>query len=256
MKGDSPAAMVRVAVIDPSRNDREDFKKLLAGTRYGVIGEANCGEEALERYDDWRPHLTVLHINAPGHRTGPGEGGIGIIRSLLKHDPKAHLVLFYEVETKFLRVNALKAGALSAIGKPFKRDDVIKALVAAESVRSTDVALQRSNVRLKKPLAVHYKRAADGFFTGMRTGVTEDISSSGLLLRTPEALGEKVVLKLEIELPAQSRLSARGKVMRCKPIIGSNQNNVGIAFTEIRDADADRLQAYISTQVAKGDKAF
>lgn len=250
------AETVRVLLIESSKENRSDFRALLTNSRYAVVGEAACGDDALAKYEEWRPQVTVLHVNAPGHHDRPGEGGIGIIKRVMEADPKARIVIVYDLDTKYLRVNAIKAGALSAVGRPYKREDVLRALAAAEAVRPGEIALQRSDVRLKKPLAVQYKKSSDGFLTGMRTGVTDDISPSGLSIRTQENLAEKTILKLEIEMPGQPKVYARGKVVRCKPVIGIGQNNVGIAFTEIKEDDVGRIKAFILTAVSKGDKAY
>ncbi len=249
------ANTVRVAII-AEEDMRNEFRGNLVGTKYVLAGEAACGDEALEKYDGWRAPLVALYANAPGHRDRPGEGGIGIIRRLLETDTKARPVVICDVGTKMLRVTALKAGAIAAIAYPFRREDVIKALATAEVSLSGEIALQRSDVRLKKPLAVQYKKTTDGFFKGMRNASTQDISPSGLSLRTPEALAEKTLLKLEIQVPGQAKIYARGKVVRCKPIVGISMNNVGIAFTEVKDEDVERLRAFILANVAKGEKAY
>jgi two-component system chemotaxis response regulator CheY len=246
---------VKVAVI-AEKFMRDELRGNLAGTKYVIAGEADFGDEALEKLDEWRPQLIALFVNAPGHRDRPGEGGIGIIKRVLEQDAKARVLAIYDVDTKMLKVAAIKAGAAGAIGYPFRRDDVIKALATAESAPSGEVALQRSDVRLKKPLAVKYKKTTDGFFTGMRNGVTQDVSPSGICMSTPEALPERLILKLEVELPGQAKIYARGKVVRCKPIVGLGMNEVGVSFTEIKEEDVERLRSFIITHVAKGGKAY
>jgi len=206
------AKNVRILVIDPSEEVRRSLRDLIVGTKYSVVGEASCGDDAVAKYDELRPQITVMDVNAPGHRDAPGGGGLEVMRRVLEKDEKARIVVVSTVDTRYLRMTALKAGAVSQVSYPFRRDELLKGLAAAETARVGAAAVQRTDVRLKKSLAVKYKKSTDGLFTSMRNVITEDISPSGLAIRTPENLAEKTVLKLEIEIPGQPKIQARGKV--------------------------------------------
>ncbi|MBI5368255.1 MAG: PilZ domain-containing protein [Planctomycetes bacterium] len=241
---------MKILLLERDEALRESFKGLLTQTAFGVDRCVANGDEMLEAYTKSPPAAVVIDMNAPGHKDKPGDGGMAHLKRLLDLDANARIAVTYTLENKMLVMNALKAGAIAKIKKPFRREEIIEALaVCTGKTKSANV--NRAGVRLKKSLALKYKKTTDGFFTRMRNGITDDISPTGISFRTEENLQEKTSLKVEISLPGQPAIAAKGQVVRVKPVVGLPMVEIAFTFTDLSPDEADRLRSFILQNVAK-----
>lgn len=82
----SPA--VRVLVVDDSLRFRDGVRVLIADTAgFELIGEANCGEEGIERAAHLRPDLVLMDVRMPGM------GGVEAARQMASRGLRAIVVL-------------------------------------------------------------------------------------------------------------------------------------------------------------------
>ena len=85
-----------------------------------VVDTAKSGEEAIEFYDKYQPDLVTMDLSMPGI------GGMEAIKQIMDKDPNAKIVVVSSLggaQDKLLE--ALEAGALSVVSKPFDEDKAI-----------------------------------------------------------------------------------------------------------------------------------
>lgn len=109
----------RVLIVDDAIFMRNMIRDVFAGSGFEVVGEASNGLEALEKYKELKPDLTTMDI------VMPFKSGIDATREIVKHDPKAVIVMCSALGQESLVMEAIEAGASDFIVKPFKPEDVL-----------------------------------------------------------------------------------------------------------------------------------
>lgn len=85
-----------------------------------IVGTAKTGEEAIELYNSFMPDLVTMDLSMPGI------GGMEAIRRIMTSDVRARIVVVSSLggaQDKLFE--ALEAGALSVISKPYEEDKVV-----------------------------------------------------------------------------------------------------------------------------------
>jgi two-component system chemotaxis response regulator CheY len=95
---------------------------ILTSAGYEVIGEAETGLQAIERYRDLRPDLVTMDI------VMPDMGGIDAVREIVKEDPNAKILMCSAMGQQALVVEAIQAGAKDFVVKPFQPSRVLEAV--------------------------------------------------------------------------------------------------------------------------------
>ena len=113
--------MEQVLVVDDAAFMRMKFKKLLTANGYQVSEAAN-GDEALTQYASVKPDAVLLDI------TMPGMDGLDALKEILHIDPAAKIAMVTAMGQQSIVMEALKAGALDFVVKPFDPDRVLAAL--------------------------------------------------------------------------------------------------------------------------------
>lgn len=111
-----------VLIADDATFMRMMIKDILIQAGFTVVGEAATGKKAVELYDKEKPTFVTMDI------TMPEMDGITAIKEILKIDPKARILVCSAMGQRELVVEALEAGALDFLIKPFKAESVIDAL--------------------------------------------------------------------------------------------------------------------------------
>ena len=109
---------VRVLVVDDAAFMRMMVKDILTKNGYEVVGEAENGMKALEKYQELKPDLTTMDI------TMPEMDGISAVKEIKKVDPNAKIVMCQQA----MVIEAIQAGARDFIVKPFQPDRVLEAV--------------------------------------------------------------------------------------------------------------------------------
>ncbi|MFZ0499342.1 MAG: response regulator transcription factor, partial [Steroidobacteraceae bacterium] len=79
--------MIRILLVDDHAVVRTGFRLLLqARSDIAVVGEAESGEAACQRYLELSPDVVVMDIAMPGM------GGIEALRRIRAHDPQARVL--------------------------------------------------------------------------------------------------------------------------------------------------------------------
>jgi len=95
---------------------------ILTSAGYEVIGEAETGVQAIERYRDLKPDLVTMDI------VMPDMGGIDAVRQIVQEDPNAKILMCSAMGQQALVVEAIQAGAKDFVVKPFQPSRVLEAV--------------------------------------------------------------------------------------------------------------------------------
>jgi len=118
--------MKRVLVVDDAVFMRNNLKMTLERNGYSVVGEAENGLVALERYRQLKPDLVTMDL------TMPEVDGITALKMIKQIDPKAKVVMITAMGQEYMVKDAIVAGAVGFIVKPFKEEHLIKTLASIE----------------------------------------------------------------------------------------------------------------------------
>ena len=112
----------RVMVVDDSRIQEIQMRKLLEGTDYEVVCYCRSGEDALAVYDEVKPDVVTMDIIMPGM------DGLETAQAILEEYPEAVIVMVSSLayEDTFEEANAI--GAKGFISKPFDGPQLLTAL--------------------------------------------------------------------------------------------------------------------------------
>lgn len=112
----------RILIVDDASFMRKMMGDILTKNGFVVVGEAGDGMEAVEKYEELKPDLVTMDI------TMPEMTGIEALKEILEEDPDAKIVMCSAMGQQAMVQEALDAGALEFIVKPFKPDRVLEAI--------------------------------------------------------------------------------------------------------------------------------
>ncbi|ABR46840.1 response regulator receiver protein [Alkaliphilus metalliredigens QYMF] len=112
----------RVLIVDDAGFMRMTIKDVLTKNGYEVVGEAENGLKAVEKFKELEPTLTIMDI------TMPEMNGIEAVKEIKKIDANAKVIMCSAMGQKSMVIEAIKAGAKDFIVKPFQEDGVIQAV--------------------------------------------------------------------------------------------------------------------------------
>lgn len=113
---------IKVLVVDDAAFMRMMVKDILSKNGYEVVGEAENGLKALERYQELKPDLVTMDI------TMPEMDGISAVKEIKKVDPNAKVIMCSAMGQQAMVIEAIQAGARDFIVKPFQPDRVLEAV--------------------------------------------------------------------------------------------------------------------------------
>lgn len=114
--------MKKVLVVDDAAFMRLSLKMLLEKSGFDVVGEAENGLKAIQLYKQLKPDIVTMDL------TMPEMGGIDAIKMIKAIDNNAKIIVISSMGHEILVREAIVAGAVSFIVKPFKEDVVSKQL--------------------------------------------------------------------------------------------------------------------------------
>ncbi len=112
----------RVLVVDDAAFMRMMIKDILRKGGYEVVGEAEDGSKAIDKYRDLHPDLVTMDI------TMPDMDGISAVREIRKMDPYANIIMCSAMGQQAMVIDAIQAGAKDFVVKPFQPDRVLEAV--------------------------------------------------------------------------------------------------------------------------------
>ncbi len=111
-----------VLVCDDAAFMRMMIKDILTKNDYNVVGEAENGAKAVEKYNELQPDLVLMDI------TMPEMDGIQALKKIRETDSKAVVIMCSAMGQQAMVIEAIQSGAKDFIVKPFQADRVIEAV--------------------------------------------------------------------------------------------------------------------------------
>ena len=112
----------RILVADDARFMRQLIREIIEPEGFEVVGEAADGRAVVEEFERLRPDVVTMDI------VMPKRSGIDAVREILALDPTARVVMVSALGQEALVMEALQAGAVDYVVKPFKPDAVVATL--------------------------------------------------------------------------------------------------------------------------------
>lgn len=187
----------KVMIVETDPKLQADLAKILRASPHATTSEAVEPEDAMQLYAKTRPDVVITRLVFAPKGNQPRLGGIDLMRLLKTVDEKVKVIVSYDVNTKYLVMNAKREGAAGQIMRPYKYQAVLRAIGDVVHPDSGGGPL----VKLKDPVHVKYKVAGKWLPSGQKDASTPSMAFDQIVLNMEEELAVGTQLKLEIELP-------------------------------------------------------
>lgn len=114
--------MPKVLIVDDAAFMRMSIKNMLQGSEFEIVGEAENGKEAIEKYMEHKPDIVTMDI------TMPVMTGIDAVKEIMKLDPSAKIIMVSAMGQEEMVKTAIIGGAKYFMVKPFQQDMLLKTL--------------------------------------------------------------------------------------------------------------------------------
>ena len=111
-----------ILVVDDAAFMRMMIKDILTKNGYNVVGEAENGAKAMEKYNELKPNLVLMDI------TMPEVDGIQALKNIKAADANAKIIMCSAMGQQAMVIEAIQSGAKDFIVKPFQADRVLEAV--------------------------------------------------------------------------------------------------------------------------------
>ncbi|MBB5323559.1 two-component system chemotaxis response regulator CheY [Anoxybacillus tepidamans] len=117
--------MAKILIVDDAKFIRMTLSNILRKVNHEIVGEGENGKEAVELYRTLKPDIVMLDI------TMPVMNGIEAVKAIKQIDPKAKIIMCSAMGQQKMVVEAIEAGAIDFIVKPFEESRVMEAVARA-----------------------------------------------------------------------------------------------------------------------------
>lgn len=111
-----------ILICDDAAFMRMMIRDILTKNGYNVVGEAENGARAVEKYSEVSPDLVLMDI------TMPEMDGIQALKAIRAKDPNAKVIMCSAMGQQAMVIESIQSGAKDFIVKPFQADRVIDAV--------------------------------------------------------------------------------------------------------------------------------
>ena len=111
-----------ILICDDAAFMRMMIKDILSKNGYNVVGEAENGAIAVDKYAELKPDLVLMDI------TMPEMDGIQALKSIRSNDPNASVIMCSAMGQQAMVIESIQSGAKDFIVKPFQADRVLEAV--------------------------------------------------------------------------------------------------------------------------------
>jgi two-component system chemotaxis response regulator CheY len=108
-------------VVDDSQFMRMRLTALLSQYSHEVI-QAENGEEAVQTYRQIQPDAVLMDV------TMPQKDGLTALAEIRQFDPQAKVIILTALDQQSLALQAVQAGAIDFLVKPYNPERIVKAL--------------------------------------------------------------------------------------------------------------------------------
>jgi len=114
-----------IMIVDDAAFMRMMLKDILTKNGFSVVGEAENGAVAVEKYKELQPNLTIMDI------TMPEMDGLQAVKEIRKLDSKARVIMCSAMGQQSMVIEAIQSGAKDFVVKPFQAERVVEAVTKA-----------------------------------------------------------------------------------------------------------------------------
>ncbi len=114
-----------ILIVDDAAFMRMMIKDILVKNGYNVVGEAENGVKAVEKYNELTPDLVIMDI------TMPEMDGIEAVKTIKGNNGEALIIMCSAMGQQAMVIESIQAGAKDFIVKPFQAERVIEAVSKA-----------------------------------------------------------------------------------------------------------------------------
>lgn len=114
--------MAKIMIVDDAAFMRITIKNMLTKSEHEVVGEAENGKVAVERYKALNPDIVTMDI------TMPEMDGLEALKQIVAYDPGAKVIMVSAMGQEAMVRDAVMSGAKGFIVKPFKEDGILAAI--------------------------------------------------------------------------------------------------------------------------------
>ena len=114
-----------ILICDDAAFMRMMIKDILTKNGYNVVGEAENGLKAVEKYNETKPDLVMMDI------TMPEMDGIQALKKIKEADAGANIIMCSAMGQQAMVIESIQSGARDFIVKPFNQDRVLEAVKKA-----------------------------------------------------------------------------------------------------------------------------
>jgi len=111
-----------VLIVDDAAFMRMMIKDIFTKNGYDVVGEAENGAKAIEKYKELSPDLEIMDI------TMPEVSGIEAVKEIRKLDSQSKIIMCSAMGQQAMVIESIQAGARDFIVKPFQADRMLEAV--------------------------------------------------------------------------------------------------------------------------------
>ncbi|MDD2480759.1 MAG: response regulator [Lutispora sp.] len=111
-----------ILIVDDAAFMRMMIKDVLSKNGFTIVGEAENGAKAVEKYKELNPELVIMDI------TMPEVDGIQAVKEIKKINPLAKIIMCSAMGQQAMVIEAIQAGAKDFIVKPFQAERIIEAV--------------------------------------------------------------------------------------------------------------------------------
>jgi DNA-binding NarL/FixJ family response regulator len=236
-----------ILVADPNSVAAVSFATLLRGSPYTFQGSVSHGKALVDAVWRLTPWAVALDLSLPDHPDTPGVGWVAATAHLREIAPWLKIAVTCTPETRNLVPAALAAGASAYIEKPYAREEVYKALNHLHADAPPMHFYVRAR-RLTRKLQARYV-APNEVPPMRRIALVQNVSETGVCLRSDQELPVRTVLSLEIDLPDRVAIRGRAQIVRANRNT-DGQTEHGLAFVDLDTNSRDRLRQFIARALA------
>ena len=114
--------MSKIMIVDDATFMRITIKNMLKKSDHEVVGEAENGRAAIEKYRMLLPDIITMDI------TMPEINGLDALKEIIKLNPAANVIMVSAMGQEGMVREAIISGAKGFIVKPFKEADILSAI--------------------------------------------------------------------------------------------------------------------------------
>ena len=114
--------MKKILIVDDAAFMRVSIRNIVTKNGFEVVGEAENGAVAVQKYGELRPDIVTMDI------TMPEMNGLDSLKAIRKIDPNANIIMVSALGQEAMVRDAVMAGAKGFVVKPFKEDTITAAL--------------------------------------------------------------------------------------------------------------------------------